>query len=346
MTKTMRKCLLTGAKLAVAAGLLVWVFRAVDWREFACTLTGASLPLLLCALAGYVVSLVIIAFRLRLLLRTQDIEIGLWELVRLTFLGQFFNAVVPGVVGGDLVKAYYATKHTDRKGAALVTVFVDRLLGLTELALLAVAMLAGLWLAGRGDLETLGRPAIAAGAAVLAVTVMLVFLFSPSVRRLLGLQKIYSRLPIAHHIASAGQAARRFRQRPWDLVKAIGITLGAHGTWIAGIALAGASLSLDVPWYRYFLYVPLIYIIGAVPVTPGGAGLVEAFYVVFFASAQIGEGQILALALVARVLDILRGLPGLVVVLTGPKLPKRELLQAELAADPPADARLGPQEAS
>ena len=112
----------------------------------------------------------------------------------------------------------------------------------------------------------------------------------------------------------------------------MGITLGSHLVWIASIVLAGQSLSLSIPWYKYFVYVPLIYIISAVPITPGGAGLVEAFYKFFFVSAAVGNSQVVALALVVRLLDIARGLPGAVVAVSGPKLPATEAMQAELAS--------------
>jgi len=339
MGKTLKKSLITAGKLAIAAGLLWLVFRSAPWEKFASTLREANVLLMLCALGGYVLSLVIIAFRLRMLLQIQGISIRVWETVRLTFLGQFFNAVVPGVVGGDLVKAYYVAKHTDHKGAAVMTVFVDRLMGFLELVMLAAVMLVSVLVSGRANLAQMQRPALATAVAMTAVLGMLLFVMSPALRRMFHLQKIYRRLPFAQHIDSAGAAAREFRRRPMILVKAVAITLGAHATWIGGIALAGRSLSLDVPWYNYFLYIPLIYIIGSVPITPGGVGLVELFYKIFFVSAAVMEHQVLALMVVARVLDILRGLPGLVVALTGAKLPKREQLQAELAAANPSDSQ-------
>ena len=46
---------------------------------------------------------------------------------------------MPGAVGGDLLKAWYVTKHTDRKIAGVLSVFVDRLIGLVALVLMAVA---------------------------------------------------------------------------------------------------------------------------------------------------------------------------------------------------------------
>jgi len=172
MSKSKTKHILAVVKVLLAVGLLAWVFRDVNPSpsSFLATLRRARPGLLACALAGFVASLVIIALRLRLLLRTQRIEIRLWEVIRLTFLGQFFNAVVPGVVGGDLVKAYYVMKHTPHKGAAMVTVFVDRLMGLTELVALAVAMILCLWAGGRVSAESLHGPMVATAAALAVVS--------------------------------------------------------------------------------------------------------------------------------------------------------------------------------
>ncbi|MCK4602478.1 MAG: flippase-like domain-containing protein, partial [Phycisphaerae bacterium] len=100
-------------------------------KGFASSISGLKVWLLVCAAGGFLVSMLIVTVRWWFMLRIQRIRIGLWESARLTFLGLFFNAVVPGTVGGDLVKAYYVSKHTPRKAAALVSTFVDRMMGLT-----------------------------------------------------------------------------------------------------------------------------------------------------------------------------------------------------------------------
>ena len=112
------------------------------------------------------------------------------------------------------------------------------------------------------------------------------------------------------------------------------MTFAVHLLFVGSIALMGMSLSLDMPWYNYFVYVPLIYIVGAVPITPGGIGLVEGLFQAFFVSALCGPSKILALALLARVIPMCWGIPGAVVAVTGPKLPKKKELQAELDIDP------------
>jgi uncharacterized membrane protein YbhN (UPF0104 family) len=143
-------------------------------------------------------------------------------------------------------------------------------------------------------------------------------------------EKLYRRLSIAHHIEAAGDAAVLYRRRIGALVRAVLMTFGAHVALISSIALIGASLSLhEIPLYSYFLFVPLIYICGAVPISPGGMGVMEYLYVLFFAP-MAGVSGVVALALIARLIPIFWGLPGAVVAVTGPKLPKAETIEAEL----------------
>ena len=53
-------------------------------------------------------------------------------------MAQFFNAFLLGSTGGDLLKAYYAARETHhRKTEAVVTVLVDRLIGLFSMLALA-----------------------------------------------------------------------------------------------------------------------------------------------------------------------------------------------------------------
>jgi glycosyltransferase 2 family protein len=297
------------------------------------TLEGASVALLAVVLAGYVVSLSIIGVRWWFLLRIQEIHVRLREAMKLTFLGQFYNTVIPGTVGGDLVKAYYIAQHTPRKAGALVSIFVDRILGFAELAMLAAVMLLVVWLGGLAPFSQLRTACGFVIVFLAAIAGVLVFLLSPWFRRLLRLQKIYQRLPIAHHIAAAGDAADLYRRRIGGLAKAILMTFGAQIMWICAVGVLGIALRLRIPFHNYLVFVPLIYMCAAFLPTPGGVGAVEGAFVFFLSSASCTASEILALALLARLMDIARGLPGVVVAITGPKLPKAGAMEAELAME-------------
>ena len=344
MKKKIRKTLILTAKLLIAAALLAMVIRKVHWndydveidgriehvRGFETTIAQADPYLLAAATVCFLTPLFILAFRWWYLLRLQRIDISLREVVRLTFLGTFFNYVVPGAVSGDLVKAYYAAKHTDRKVAVLVSVFIDRALGLLEFVLLPAVVIAVMYAVGTDGTDRLGIPAIIVSS-VLAVTIVtLAVLLSGRLRRFLRLGKIISRLPMQRYIVLAGEAVSLYGRRPGALTKAVGITFVGQTVFIIGIMLSAWSLGLDIAWYQFFLYIPIIYIIASVPISPGGLGVVEFFYLAFFAVGAVSESEVLALALVARFVPMFCSLPGLVVALTGPKLPRTEQIRAEL----------------
>ncbi len=285
--------------------------------------------LMLLACACYLVMLLIMGVRFWFLLGIQDIHIGLWESMRLTFLGYLYSNAIPGTVGGDVIKAWYVAKHTPRKGAVVVSIFVDRMLGMTELTMLATVMVIAVMAGG------LPRPTnfFQAQFVVVVLVAILIggflFVLSARFRRMLRLEKIYQRWSFAHHIAAMGEAAQLYRHRIGALIKAIGITFGGHIIWITGIAMIGMSLHIHTAIYNYFLKTPLIYILAAGIPTPGGVGGVEALYKVAFLDVT-NVSEVVALAVLARMMTIFCGLPGAIVAITGPKLPKSAAMQTEL----------------
>ncbi|MCJ7544800.1 MAG: flippase-like domain-containing protein, partial [Phycisphaerae bacterium] len=264
---------------------------------FATTVANVKLPLLTAAFAVYLANMVVISMRWWVLLGVVDIHISPWEAVRLSFLGAYFSTVVPGTVSGDFVKAYYAGKHTPAKAAALVSVFMDRAMGLAELTVIASVMLTVVYWAQWAPPETLRLPAILLAVLVAMLVAAFAFLFSPALRHRLRLQRVYNRFPLAGHLAAAGRAIRQYRGNVRRLIEALGITLIGQTLWIGSMVLVGGSRSVAVSWTSYFLYVPLIFTIAAVPLTPGGLGLVEKFFVVFFATGTVSASEVVALAL-------------------------------------------------
>ena len=93
----------------------------------------------------------ILGYRLQYLLKAQGIPIKMSEAVSLSFIGFFFNNFLPTSVGGDIAKAYYASKKTKDKIGCFTTVFMDRLFGVSSLILLASgsAILTHLYAANR-----------------------------------------------------------------------------------------------------------------------------------------------------------------------------------------------------
>lgn len=297
---------------------------------FLSSIRRVSVPWLAVSSLGFIASIAMIAIRWRGLLKVQGVTLSLWQSAKLTWLGSFMNFVVLGTTGGDLVKAFYVSRHGGSKTGALVSVLLDRAIGLAGLAGLAAVMLA-VSLAGR---VVAGRSAVPASmlatAAVVVVVALLAlagagaFVFSGRLRSSLRLGWLVRRLPVAEQLSRARDTADLYRRHPRSLWWAGGLTLVGQAFLVLGVAALGRGLSLGAPWSQYALAVPLIYIIAAVPVVPGGVGLMESCYVAFF-SSWANDSELLAMALFARLVPMFWSLPGLAAAGEAPRKPAEAL---------------------
>jgi uncharacterized protein (TIRG00374 family) len=134
----------------------------VAWMAFSGKLNlvqvGRSLsqwPLMWIILALAYSQVAITAWRWQLLLAAQEIRLPFRHSWGLTMTGMLFNVVIPGAVGGDLIKGYYITRAASRrKSHAATTILMDRVVGLIGLLFLGAAIVLA------GIREILRNPAI------------------------------------------------------------------------------------------------------------------------------------------------------------------------------------------
>lgn len=93
-----------------------------------------------------VVAGVLLAFvRWYYLLRGVGAPLPLRSVVRLGFVGLFFNTFMFGAFGGDVIKLAYVVRETHRRGPAAASVLIDRLCGLTGLLLVGGLVTIASW---------------------------------------------------------------------------------------------------------------------------------------------------------------------------------------------------------
>jgi uncharacterized protein (TIRG00374 family) len=314
------KALLVVAKSLLAAALLYWVFSRVSWPSFRAALQGLRFGYVAAAVAVQLLFMVLLSVRWWLLLRTAAIPMPFREANRLNFLGIFFSTFMPGSVGGDVVKGWAAARRSPNKAAAVVSIVLDRLLGLFAFALLA-ALACGAALAIGRDPGQLRPALISAGVLAAGVVGGLSVLLSARLRSLFRLRAIAQRLKLTRYTESAGEAARLYEHHLLRLAWPAALSLLATLVMVSSFALLGSAVRLPTPWTSYFLYVPLIMIISAVPLTPGGLGVVEQLYLFYFATAGCPPSQVLAFVLLVRLLGIVCSLPGSIALIAGERVP-------------------------
>jgi hypothetical protein len=222
----------------------------------------------------FVLFAIIINGRWWWLLRTNRLDVGFFEVQRLAWIGFFFNNVIPGTTGGDVVKAVYIAKRcsTDRV-RALVSIVVDRIVGL--LSLLLVGSLASLLAVNRFPTFAIAVWLTAAGTLLLCV-----LLLSPGLRRLVRFDQLIIRLPkrLGQILEEIDAAILQYRGHlsgiaAWMLVSPL-----IYSLFIASIWFMDRSLGVGITLADYFFIVPVVSVVQGIPIAPAGWGIGEAAY--------------------------------------------------------------------
>jgi uncharacterized membrane protein YbhN (UPF0104 family) len=126
-------------------------------------------------------------------------------------------------------------------------------------------------------------------------------------------------------------AAVLYGSNPLTILAAFGLTFLLQGIVITGFWLIGRQIGMEAGLRYYFVFFPLTWGLGAIPVSVGGAGVVEGGLAGLFVLAGAGAEQALAIALCQRAVWIVAALPGAWIHWTGRHLPKE--MQIEPAGD-------------
>jgi hypothetical protein len=271
--------------------------------------------------------------RLVWMLAIQGVRLRYWTALKLTFVGNFFNFALPGTTGGDLIKAYYITRYTPLKTEAVTTVFLDRVIGLLSLVLMAAVMMAFTWDAGKfGSLAL----AIAIICGMLGVGAM--FVFSKRLRHAVRLPQLAAKLPFSEQVLRVGRATTKVRENVGLLAASFGITLVLQSVALVSHVLMAYAIGLVGTFAHFFIFIAIGFVIAAIPISPPQAfGVMEWAYVQFFARGELAlvndASSAVALALAVRVTQLLWALPGVLVPLLGAHLPRRDELEELESAD-------------
>jgi uncharacterized protein (TIRG00374 family) len=269
--------------------------------------------------------------RFRWIVQAQEIELSLWESMKLCYAGNFLNFAALGSTGGDVFKAYYVSTHTDRKTEAVTTVLLDRAVGMVGLVVITLLVMLlrlddpkiRVWLPWIGLLN-----------AGLVVGVFLAF--SRRARALLRVDEWTQRLPFGAQIARIDASVHRMRHHPRLLAAALALSVLLQGLAITSFMLAGLALGMrgGLPDYPdYLIYLALGMLVAAIPVSYQGLGTLDAALQIFFRGVYGSFSQVLFLGLAMRLVQLVWSLPGALVPLTGSHRPSPEKL-AQIQSPP------------
>lgn len=225
------------------------------------------------ALVIYVGALLVTFLRWHRLVTALGLPFRVRDAVRLGFIGNVFNLVIPGAVGGDVIKAAFLCREQEKKTQAVASMVIDRALGLLGLFVLAGAVGAFAW----NDAESQVRKLIAIAWGLAACGVLgLAILFTPGLYRpMMGLVRGRGKIEVLLNELVAMAAA--YRERLGVVFLALGMAVLGHAMFVVCFFLACRALfASDAPTIlQHYLVVPLILLSTAIPLPFGALGVTE-----------------------------------------------------------------------
>ncbi len=221
--------------------------------------------------------------RWRKIMRVQGIIVSFFQALQLTMVGFFFNFVIPGGVGGDVIKSYYIAKENpERRLRAVLTIAMDRLLGLFSMLLMAIA---AMFLVLE---KTLTQPVLFLIFKILLfifVSFMVAWslVFSKRIFDSGFVQKFLIKLPKSEFFLKIYSSFGEYRHQKLAFFKAIILSFLAQAISIFYFVYLGQHLGFaEIPLTTYFFAVPVGFMITAIPISPAGVGVGQAAFLFLF----------------------------------------------------------------
>lgn len=272
--------------------LLVWRY---DARSILRLIAREQPSYFAAAIGVFLSTLVLSAYRWRLLAAILGLDAPFTDFLAFRFIATFANTLIPGVAGGDALRAIYLGRRTSRLGEAVASVLADRIVGLIGLFWLAAG--AAILLKERGLPSVLTTLPILTGLITLAL-----FVASPLIIRFV--QVMPSRL------SRYGDFIVTYLEHRSALLAALALSVIVQSVLAICQYLLALGIGIDAPLTLFLLFVPIAGVFASLPLTINGLGVREGAYLLLFGIAGVDRRNAIALGLLWFACTTIGALPG------------------------------------
>jgi len=281
----MKKVLLPIIQLVITIALLWWIFRNPEQNRKmleAITKAGAEGGLwwFIPGIVALGAAISLQTWRWMILLQVQGIAISFWRALRIILSGLFFNLFLIGSTGGDVIKIFFIMREApDKKAGALLSVFIDRVVGVMALATVSAAVILARW----------NELMASAPAGVLTVAIILggslgFVATAWTVDRLNLTAHLPHWLPFHAKIAEAAAAFSQYAKAGGAVAKAFLLSLPAHLLIFSSFFFGAKAFSAGLGLLSIFCVMPIVSTVTSLPISIGGAGVRETLFITLLGS--------------------------------------------------------------
>lgn len=306
----------------IALVLIGALIASVQVGELVQALTELTWPLAALLIYISVVLIYLSALKWKLFLESFGREVSLLRLNALYYVGYFVNLILPSHVGGDAVRSWYLGKSVGQHEAFAATI-LERLLGLV--AMLGLGLVS-MWFVPSAPWQI--RLAIIGMAVGLALGIGVAL----SPRCLALVQRIPRAGKIVGHLEKVQRALRSAAADRRVLVKTLMLSLLYHSLTVVNTIAAAAAVGwFGVPIGDLFVVLPVILLIGSLPITPSGLGIQEGAFLFFLTGLGASPAQALGVGVILRIKSyVLAAIGGVVWLSVRRETPQAETRSAQI----------------
>lgn len=257
-----KKIFLLLLKLTVSSVLLYIVLSKTGPERVFSILKGMNLSAFISVILLYLFAQFISTWRWKLLLPGT---LRIKKLFPLYMIGSFFNTILPGLIGGDAVKAFYLYQVTGRGSLTLSSIFMDRYLGFVMLTVIC----------------TIAFPfgySYFQNSPVAWILPFIVLSFIIASLLFFGL-RLGKRIKI---LSEFYDYFHSYRNQKGIIVKALLISAFVQFSGILAVYILALGIGEHVPFLACLIFLPLIIMFAALPISISGIGIREGAFVLFF----------------------------------------------------------------
>jgi glycosyltransferase 2 family protein len=278
-------------KLAISSASLFLIFRKTDMEQVVYILKSIGLLAVLSAAVIYVASQFISTFRWKALLPDRYPAMRLFSLY---MIGSFFSTFLPGLVGGDAIRAYYLNRDAKKISTALATVFMDRYLGYVSLIMIGMTAFPFTLGSFGGSVHRWIMPFI-----------FVAFIIGSILFFTLRLGRRF-RLMTEFYDYFAGLKKRRSA-----IAAALSISMLIQLIMLLLVLLLARSLGIPVSLLQLSVFMPIIITISSLPISISGIGIREGSFVILLGLIGVRPEAATSLSLAYFFSIFIGSLPGL-----------------------------------
>lgn len=267
------------------------VFEKIDFNLFFKELHNIKLTMLILAALLYFSTMFFSTLRWAYFIKTKKKFI---ELFKLYMTGTFFNLFMPGTVGGDVIKAYYLYKEDKSKGDSLVSVFMERYMGLC--ALITIATL-GIIVIYEKIKETF--------IVKIFFIICIMFIIGSFFAVFFPYELFYKKLE------KVRVSIKKYMFNLDTVIKTYLLSLIVQGIGVFVVYVLGVGLSIELSLKYYLIFIPIITVVSMIPISFSGFGVREYSFLYLFGAAGVSKEKAVGLSLMWFLTMLITGFLGM-----------------------------------